>query len=172
MFSDTITYKDFNGNQCSETLYFNISETEGFKFLNSVEGGYDAYLQTILDKFDKLNDDDDHQKIKMISDLISVYEDIILAAYGEKSEDGKRFMKSDEITNGFRCSAAYDALIQKFFEDPEYAVKFTVAVLPNNTGMSDEEVIASVKQDSNTIDLTNRFKEKIADKKLETSSTE
>lgn len=167
MFSDTVTYEDFNGNTCSETLYFNISETESLKFLTSVEGGYDKYLQKILDEFDAMNSEDDHQRIQAITKVIDVYEDIILAGYGEKSEDGKRFMKSEEITNNFKCSAAYEALLLKFLDDPEYGVKFVVAVLPNNTGMSDNEIVTSLKQDSNTIDLTDRFKAKIEEKKTE-----
>lgn len=167
MFSDTVTYVDFNGNERSEELFFNISETESLKFLTSVEGGYDAYLQKVLDEFDNMKVEDDHSRVQAVTKVLDVYEDIILAGYGEKSDDGKRFMKSEGITNNFKCSAAYEALLLKFFEDPEYGVKFVVAVLPNNTGMSGDEIVASVKQDSNTIDLTDRFKAKIEEKKTE-----
>lgn len=172
MFSDTITYEDFDGNQCSETLFFNISESESLKFLTSVEGGYDAYLQKILSEFDKMNDEDDHQKIQAVTKVIDVYEDIILAGYGEKSEDGKRFMKSPEITNNFKCSAAYEALLMKFLDDPEYGVKFVVAVLPNKTGMSGEEIVAEAKKDSGTDDLNERFKAKINVMKTADGSSE
>lgn len=167
MFSDTVTYEDFNGNKCSEMLYFNISQTESLKFLTSVEGGYDAYLQKILDEFNSMSEDDDRQKVQAVTKVLDVYEDIILAGYGEKSEDGKRFMKSPEITNNFKCSAAYEAFLLKFLEDPEYGVKFVVAVLPNNTGMSGDEIVSSAKQDAKTIDLTDRFKAKIEEKKTE-----
>lgn len=167
MFSDTITYTDFDGNERSETFFFNISETEGLKFLTSVEGGYDVYLQKVLDEFDALNNSDDNAKVEAVTKVIDIYEDIILAGYGEKSDDGKRFMKSPEITNNFKCSAAYDALIGKFLDDPEYGLKFMVGVLPNKTGMSENEIMDSVKQDSKTIDLTDRFKAKIEEKKIE-----
>lgn len=172
MFSDTITYTDFDGNEQSETLYFNMSKTEGIKFYASVDGGYDTYLQSVLDMIDKVSDSDPVSNVRAGREIFNVYEDIILASYGERSEDGKRFMKSDGITNNFKCSAAYDAFFMKFFDDPEYGLKFITAVLPNETGMSSDEIITAAKQDSKTIDLTDRFKAKIEEKKLEASTTE
>lgn len=171
MFSDTIAYEDFDGNQRTDTLFFNISQTEGLKLQTSKEGGYTAYMQEVIDEFSKASNGDDYGQLVATSKMFNIFEDIILKSYGEKSDDGKRFMKSEEITDRFSHSAVYDAFLMKLVTDPEYALRFIVSVLPNNTGMSSEDLMAQAISDANKQDLNDRFKAKIEEKKTDSSAT-
>ena len=42
--------------------------------------------------------------------IMEFFEDLIKKAYGVKSEDGRRFMKSEEISRSFMESPAYEIL--------------------------------------------------------------
>jgi hypothetical protein len=118
-----ITYEDFNGDTVTETFYFNLTKTELLNWQASVEGGMGAVLQRIIDT------NDAHEIIKNM-------QDIILRAYGKKSDDGKRFIKSPEIREEFEQSAAYDALFMELSQSDDAAVTFLVGVMPK--GFSEE----------------------------------
>lgn len=115
MLKKTIKYEDFNGNEREEDLYFNLSKSE-----LSAKALVD---ENIGDKLKEIIESGNNQKI------FDVYERIVLASYGEKSDDGKFFRKSEEITNNFKQSAAYDALFMDLL-DGDNAEKFINGILP------------------------------------------
>ena len=89
MLKKTITYTDLNGVERTEDFYFNLSKPEVVKMQSSVKGGYDVQLKGIAANMDGRA-------------VMEFFEDLIRKSYGEKSEDGRRFMKSDEISEGSR----------------------------------------------------------------------
>ena len=105
MLKETVKYLDFDGVEQTETLYFNINRME----LIAMQARYGKedmakYIERIVEE----------QDFAKIHDLLN---DIILTSYGKKSEDGKRFLKSEEIKEEFRTSLAYEALVESFFDD-------------------------------------------------------
>lgn len=105
MLKENVKYLDFDGVEQTETLYFNINRME----LIAMQARYGKedmakYIERIVEE----------QDFAKIHDLLN---DIILTAYGKKSEDGKRFLKSEEIKEEFRTSLAYEALVESFFDD-------------------------------------------------------
>lgn len=105
MLKENVKYLDFDGVEQTETLYFNINRME----LIAMQARYGKedmakYIERIVQE----------QDFAKIHDLLN---DIILTAYGKKSEDGKRFLKSEEIKEEFRTSLAYEALVESFFDD-------------------------------------------------------
>ena len=105
MLKENVKYLDFDGVEQNETLYFNINRME----LIAMQARYGKedlakYIERIVQE----------QDFAKIHDLLN---DIILTAYGKKSEDGKRFLKSEEIKEEFRTSLAYEALVESFFDD-------------------------------------------------------
>ena len=84
MLKKAITYKDYNGNERSEDFYFNLSEAEVMEMEMSTAGGLAEMIRGIVAAQDA-------------PAIIKIFKDLILKAYGEKSPDGKRFIKSDVL---------------------------------------------------------------------------
>ena len=117
MLKKEITYEDFNGDEVTETLYFNLSTTELLEMETGVEGGLQRSLERIIEE----------QNIRKI---IEEFKRILLAAYGQRSDNGKRFIKSDELREEFQQTAAFDALFMQMAEDPVGAATFVTGILP------------------------------------------
>lgn len=119
MFKKTIKYTDFDGNERKEDFYFNLTKAELLEMQLSIEGGLQGHLERII-------------KTQSQPELIKMFKDIIMRAYGEKSLDGKRFMKSDEIRKNFECTEAYSELFMELATDSDAAAEFINALLPND----------------------------------------
>lgn len=119
MFKDTIVYTDFNGNEQTKELYFHLSSTELLNLEYSVEGMFSNYLNEILANGDQAK-------------MIGIMQDLIKKSYGVKSEDGQRFVKSEEIVNDFLQSEAYNVFFMKMLTDESYSEKFINGILPTN----------------------------------------
>lgn len=105
MLKQNVKYLDFDGVEQTETLYFNINRME----LIAMQARYGK--DDMAKYIERITQEQDFGKIH---DLLN---DIILTAYGKKSEDGKRFIKSEELKEEFRTSLAYEALTESFFDD-------------------------------------------------------
>lgn len=117
MLKKTISYVDFDGNERKEDHYFNLTKTELTEMEVGVVGGMSARLEKVIaDKDAPL--------------LMSTFKDIVGKSYGIKSEDGKRFKKSPEITREFFETLAYDTLFQELCSDADKAAYFFRAILP------------------------------------------
>ena len=117
MLKETITYVDFNDLERTEDYYFNLTRTELVRMEMSKNGS----LTGLLTKITKAND---------MPDIFEAMETLILKSYGEKSVDGRYFDKSDELSNRFMNSPAYDKLFEKLTTDANYAYKFLMGILP------------------------------------------
>ena len=92
MLKKEITYKDYNGTERTESFYFNLSQAELMEMEMSTSGGYAEMVQAIVAAQDAPS-------------IIKIFKDLILKAYGEKSPDGKRFIKSNELSTALPFSA-------------------------------------------------------------------
>lgn len=119
MLKREIKYEDFDGNEVVGTFYFNLSKTEIIELEVKYEQGLAGFLQRIIDTKDK-------QK------LWAQFKELVLLSYGEKSEDGKRFVKNDELREGFSQTGAYDALFVEFMTDENAAPDFFKGILPKD----------------------------------------
>lgn len=117
MFKEEITYEDYNGETRTEDFYFHLSKSEAVKMENSIDGGLSNKIKQIAAANDK-------------PQLIDLFEKIVLAAYGLKSDDGKRFEKSEDIRNAFKESPAYDVFFMRLLSEDGYAAKFISAITP------------------------------------------
>lgn len=117
MLKKTITYTDLNGVERKEDFYFNLSKMEVIKLQDSVKGGYDIRLKAIAADLNG-------------ADIMEFFEDLIMRSYGEKSEDGRRFMKSEEISRAFMETPAYEVLFEELIFDDKAAADFVNAIMP------------------------------------------
>ena len=117
MLKKTITYTDYFGLERTEDFYFHLTEAELMKMQLSSYGGLAEQLKAIIDAKDAPT-------------IVKIFEDIILNAYGQKSEDGRRFMKSEEIKNSFKETEAYSKLFVELTTDADAAAKFVNGIIP------------------------------------------
>ena len=117
MLRKTIKYTDFDGNTREEDFYFNLSKAEVMEMEMGVAGGLSAMLKRIVAAQDS-------------KQIIDTFKEIILKAYGEKSPDGKRFIKGPELSKGFEETEAYSELFMELATNAEAAAAFVNGVLP------------------------------------------
>lgn len=117
MLKESITYVDFNGLERTEEFRFNLTKTELTRMETSKSGSLSALLTKIVNAKD-------------MPDILEAIEMLILKSYGEVSADGKRFDKSDKLSEDFSHTAAYDALFEKMITDDNYAYKFILGIMP------------------------------------------
>ena len=117
MYKKIIKYTDYNGVEREEPFYFNLNKAELVKWEGSTVGGMRSMYDKIIAAQDK-------------EALISLFETIIQRAYGEKSADGKRFMKSPEILADFVATEAYSNLFMELASNDESATEFMSGIMP------------------------------------------
>lgn len=125
MFKKTIEYTDYNGVDRTESFYFNLSPADLID-MEVESGGYKQMIQNIIDSQD-------------IRSLMKAFKELIRRSYGVKSQDGKHFVKNDEVFEEFVSTPAYSNLIMEFLEDTDKAVEFVNGIMPkpaNTSGVS------------------------------------
>ena len=117
MLKRQITFEDFNGDKCTETHYFNLSKAELVEMEVIYKEGFEVHVQRIIESKDN-------------AALIKEFKDIILMSYGEKSADGKKFVKNDELREAFSQTAAYQELFIELATKDGAADDFIIGVVP------------------------------------------
>lgn len=117
MLKRDITYTDFDENEVTETFYFNLSRPEIIELEVEYEGGLESFIKRVIDA-------KDHKS------LVAEFKRIILLAVGQRSEDGKRFIKSPEISEHFSQTPAYDVLFMELATDDVRAAEFMNGIVP------------------------------------------
>lgn len=112
-------YEDYDGNERVEEFYFNLTKAEITDMELTTEGGMSAMLDRII-------------AAKDTSKLIAVFKDLILRSYGQKSPDGRRFIKSDELTKEFTETPAYSQIYLRLATDDKAATEFVNNVIPKD----------------------------------------
>lgn len=120
MYKKTITYEDYNGNSITEDFYFNLNKGELIEMEASVQGGLSETLKKIV----KTND---------TPKIMKYFKNLIMKSYGEKSEDGKRFVKNGgELAKQFVETEAYSNLLTELIMDAKFAADFVKGIIPAN----------------------------------------
>lgn len=117
MLKKTITYAGVDGIERTEDFYFNLSKAEIMEMELGTTGGMTVLLQKIIAAQDTPT-------------LIKIFKDLILQSYGEKSADGKRFVKSEELSVAFSQTEAYSQLFMELATDDKAAAEFVNGIVP------------------------------------------
>ena len=126
MLKKTITYTDYNGVERTEDFYFNLTKAELMEMEIGTTGGMADMIKRIIDAKDA-------------PAIIKIFKELVLKAYGEKSADGKRFVKSEEISNGFAQTEAYSQLFMELSTDADAASKFVNGIMPSEASTIKKE---------------------------------
>lgn len=111
MLKKTITYTDYDGNTYTEDFYFNLSRAELIEMECGVKGGLTKKLEAISKSSDP-------------TQIMPMFKEIILKSYGKKSDDGKRFIKNQDMIDEFVQSEAYSELMFELIKDENAASNF------------------------------------------------
>ena len=121
MIKKTITYEDYNGVERTENFYFNLNKAEVLEMEMGTEGGMAQTIQKIVDAKDA-------------PAIIRVFKDLVLKAYGVKSDDGRRFMKTKpdgtRYADDFKETEAYSQIFMELATDADAAAKFVNGIIP------------------------------------------
>ena len=117
MLKKTITYVDYNDVERTEDYYFNLSKAELMEMELSIAGGLSETIDKII-------------KAKDTPSLVKIFKELVLKAYGVKSPDGKRFIKSDELREEFSQTEAYSQLFMELATNAEAAAAFVNGIIP------------------------------------------
>ena len=118
MIKKTITYTDYKGNERTEDFWFNLTKAELMEMELTNEGGLSDYIDRIV-------------KSQNTSEIVAIFKRLILKAYGEKSEDGRRFMKGEDISKAFSETEAYSELFMELATDADKASAFVNGIIPD-----------------------------------------
>ncbi len=114
-----MTYTDFDGTERTENFYFNLTKAELAEWELCTNGGMTVKMTEIAQSNDGPT-------------ITKAFKEIIRKAYGEKSDDGRTFRKSEEISDRFEATQAYSDLFVELVTDVDKATAFINAIMPND----------------------------------------
>lgn len=120
MLKETITYVDYNGTERTEDFYFNLTRAEIIEMELETTGG-------LVEMMNRIIASQDSRSIK------EQFKNMILRSYGEKSPDGRRFIKSEELSISFSQTEAYSILFEKLATDDGAATRFVNGIVPSTS---------------------------------------
>lgn len=119
MLTKTVKYTDYNGNERTETLNFNLTKAEIAEMELSMPGGMSATVQRIIEAQDT-------------KELIAIFKDLLLSSYGVKSPDGRRFIKNEQLREEFSQTEAYSEMFMELATNAEAASEFINKIIPTD----------------------------------------
>ena len=135
MFQTTVTYTDFDGHERKETLYFNITEQQMRDLYQEDPDFSEKVLNSMIEGKDT-------------GEMLRIMKKLILASYGEKSEDGKVHKKNKEIRENFECSAAFAQLMDDIMykADETFLKSFFTQIFPSKFSATINEQFGKAEQ--------------------------
>lgn len=134
MFVKTINTTDFNGNPYSEKFYFNLSKSELLEMELSKDGGLTNYIERIQNEQD-------------VPELAKTFKEILLLSVGKKSDDGRRFIKNQEIRDAFAQSNAFNDYYFELATNADAAAEFIKGVVPQNLAETVDSAVSKSSGD-------------------------
>lgn len=119
MIKKTFTYVDYNNNERNEEHYFHLTKAELMEMEMSIDGGLAEMIKRIV-------------AAQNVPEIIKVFKDLILKAYGVKSADGRRFIKNQDLIDEFAQTEAYSMLFMELATDADKAAEFVNGIMPGD----------------------------------------
>lgn len=135
MYKKVFNYIDFDGAERTEEAYFNMSKSEVMMWLTTNDGyTLDKLLEELARKNNGLR-------------IMEIFEDLILRSYGQKSPDGRRFIKSKELSEEFKQTPMYSDLFMELV-DADKAVAFIEAIIPKDLAQATDKILSEKEKPS------------------------
>ena len=132
MITKTIKYTDYNGVEREEKYMFHLTKAELMEMEMGTTGGMTQMIQNIVEAQDT-------------GAIIKIFKELLLKAYGKKSDDGRRFIKSKELAEEFSQTEAYSQLFMELAMDADKAAEFVKGIVPSDIDTSKVELPKSLQ---------------------------
>lgn len=132
MLKKTYTYTDWNGKERTEDFYFHLSKSK-LSEMDLKKGGYAEWVEEIIAAKDN-------------ETLVETFKKTILASYGEIAPDGRRFIQSNELSEAFSQTPAYDMLFMELISSADAAANFFNSIVPEDVKKAAEAEKAKKEQ--------------------------
>lgn len=119
MYKKTIEYEDFNGEKRKEDFYFNMTQAEVTEMELSIDGGLSEMIKRVTEAKD-------------VPSIVRIFKDLVLRSYGMRSPDGKRFIKTPQLSEEFSQTQAYSDFFMELAQNSEAAADFVNGIMPKN----------------------------------------
>lgn len=126
MYVKEVEYTDFNGVVRKEKFYFNLTKAEILDMELGKTGGFTEYIKKVIEAQDTPT-------------LMSLFKSLLLKSYGVKSDDGRRFIKNDQVREEFEQTQAFSDLYMTLALDDEEASKFVNGIIPADMHATEEQ---------------------------------
>jgi hypothetical protein len=126
MYVKEMEYTDFNGNARKEKFYFNLTKAEILELELGKAGGLTEFIRKIIEAQDTPT-------------IMSLFKTLLLKSYGVKSDDGRRFIKNDQVREEFEQTQAFSDLYMLLALNDEEASRFVNAIVPDDMKVSEEQ---------------------------------
>ena len=133
MLKKTITYNGFDGKEYTEDFWFGLTKGDLIEMEVATPGGMQSYLERIRQTQD-------------IRSVLEMFKNLIMTSYGQKSPDGKRFVRSKALSEEFAQTEAYDNLLMEIFSDENAAAAFVKGILPQDIAAQAEAQLATMEK--------------------------
>lgn len=133
MLKKTISYVDYNGTKRTEDFYFNLTKAEISEMELEIPGGMSEMLKRITAAQDTPT-------------LVKIFKDLILRSYGVKSDDGRRFIKSQQLKEEFSQTEAYSELFMELATNAEAASAFINGIIPADVAKESEKRVKELEE--------------------------
>lgn len=143
MFKDSITYTDYDGNERTKDLYFNLSKAEFIEIEMLSPGTITVQFEQAMKELD-------------VSSMMRLLKFLIIKSYGVKDVDGNRFVKSQENLDAFLQTEAYSEFLMKLLGDAEYAIKFMKGIMPSSDEIDEKELLEKIKNDPRVVQIAEK----------------
>lgn len=137
MYGKKMKYVNYNGEERERKFYFNLNKAELLEMELSTNGGYETYINRIIETRDQ-------------AELIRIFKDLILRSYGVKSDDGERFIKNQQLIDEFVQTEAYSDLFMELATDAAAATEFVNGIIPPALAVEVQKELAKQKQQPTT----------------------
>lgn len=117
MYVKKIKYTNYNGEEREQKFYFNLNKAELLEMELVTPGGYENYINRIIEAREQKT-------------LVEIFKELLLKSYGEKSDDGERFVKNDRIREEFESTEAFSELYFELATNTEAATAFVNGIIP------------------------------------------
>lgn len=126
MYVKEMEYTDFNGVTRKEKFYFNLTKAEILDLELGKAGGLTEYIKKIVEAQDTPT-------------IMELFKSLLLKSYGVKSDDGRRFIKNDQVREEFAQTQAFSDLYMLLALNDEEASKFVNGIVPEDMRVSEEQ---------------------------------
>ena len=133
MYVKEMEYVDFNGVPRKEKFYFNLTKAEVLDMELGKTGGFTEYIRKIIEAQDT-------------PELMSLFKMLLLKSYGVKSDDGRRFIKNDQVREDFEQTQAFSDLYMLLALNDKEASDFVNGIVPPDMKVDEEQKNRFVKE--------------------------